>query len=77
MFPFMYEGATHSKCIEVIAGEMPWCKTNNGKWGYCAPDGEFPCVNSWVQHCELIFLIEALCVVRIDMSDKDLSAELK
>ena len=42
MFPFMYEGATHSKCIEVIDGEKPWCKTNNGKWGYCAPDGEFP-----------------------------------
>ncbi|KAI0222810.1 hypothetical protein LSAT2_025933 [Lamellibrachia satsuma] len=29
---------------------MPWCKTDNGKWGYCAPDevlSKGPCKDTW------------------------------
>ncbi|KAK2160994.1 hypothetical protein NP493_1614g00011 [Ridgeia piscesae] len=43
LFPFEYEGESHSECFEVFPGEMPWCKTDNGKWGYCAPEGTEPC----------------------------------
>ncbi|KAK2160995.1 hypothetical protein NP493_1614g00018 [Ridgeia piscesae] len=43
LFPFEYEGESHSECFEVFPGEMPWCKTDNGKWGYCAPEASTPC----------------------------------
>ena len=62
MLPFTYEGATHSECIEVYDGEMPWCMTNNGKWGYCAPDGEFHMCQLMDTTLRAEFLIEATCV---------------
>ncbi|KAI0218445.1 Cysteine-rich secretory protein 3 [Lamellibrachia satsuma] len=48
LFPFTHEGTTYDQCIEVYPGEMPWCKTDNGKWGYCAPEqllSESPCMD--------------------------------
>ncbi|KAI0208534.1 hypothetical protein LSAT2_006797 [Lamellibrachia satsuma] len=54
LFPFTHEGTTYRQCIEVYPGELPWCKTDNGKWGYCAPVevlSEGPCKDT-LSYCQ-------------------------
>ncbi|KAI0231053.1 hypothetical protein LSAT2_018566 [Lamellibrachia satsuma] len=46
LFPFTYQGANYNGCVEIYPGEMPWCKTDNGNWGYCTT------VDCAVQECQ-------------------------